>query len=163
MMAGETIITLIGTLTADPELRYTASGVPVCGFTVASNSRYLDKTTNEWKDHDAIFMKCSIWRDAAENVTNSLSKGNRVIVAGRLKSRTWETKEGDKRTVIEMDVDEVGPSLKWATAKVMKATREGASSGGGYGSTGTGVDDPWAAAPTVGAGVVGGYSEEAPF
>lgn len=161
-MAGETIITLIGTITADPELKFTASGAAVANFTVASNARTYDKASGEWKDGDALFLRCNIWRQAAENVAESLVRGTRVIVSGRLRQRSFETREGEKRTVMELEVDEIGPSLKWATAKVMKATRDGASTGSGYGSPG--VDDPWAAAPPVGAGATsGGFDEEPPF
>ncbi|PZS35328.1 MAG: single-stranded DNA-binding protein, partial [Pseudonocardiales bacterium] len=129
-MAGETIITVVGNLTADPELRFTPSGAAVANFTVASTPRTLDKATNEWKDGDALFLRCSVWRQAAENVAESLQRGMRVVVQGRLKQRSYETKEGEKRTVYEMDVDEVGPSLKYATAKVNKTTRGGGGGGG---------------------------------
>ncbi len=151
-MAGETVITIIGNLTGDPELRFTASGAAVANFTVASTPRAFDRQTNEFKDGETLFMRCSIWRDAAENVAESLTRGTRVIVSGRLKSRSYETKEGEKRTVIEMDVDEVGPSLRYATAKVNRTQR--GSGGGGYnqgqqgGQSGYGqqppADDPWA-------------------
>src|SRR5256886_12132962 len=124
-MAGETTITVVGNLTADPELRFTPSGAAVANFTVASTPRTFDRQTNEWKDGEALFLRCSIWRQAAENVAESLHKGARVIVQGRLKQRSFETREGEKRTVIELDVDEVGPSLKYATAKVNKAGRGG--------------------------------------
>ncbi|MDQ6875666.1 MAG: single-stranded DNA-binding protein [Actinomycetota bacterium] len=164
-MAGETVITVVGNLTADPELRFTPSGAAVANFTVASTPRTLDKNTNEWKDGEALFLRCSVWRQAAENVAESLQRGMRVVVQGRLKQRSYETKEGEKRTVVELDVDEVGPSLKYATAKVNKITR--GSSGGGYGSSGgggsagsSGADDPWAtAAPAP----TGGFSDEPPF
>ncbi|WP_040159397.1 single-stranded DNA-binding protein [Nigerium massiliense] len=128
-MAGETIITLVGNLTADPELRFTPSGAPVANFTVASTPRQFDRQTNEWKDGDAMFINCSVWRQAAENVAESLTKGMRVIVQGRLKSRSYETREGERRTVFEIDVDEIGPALKYASAKV---TRNQSGSGGGY-------------------------------
>src|SRR6187455_3288870 len=124
-MAGETTITLVGNLTADPELRFTPSGAAVANFTVASTPRTFDRQTNEWKDGEALFMRCSIWRDAAENVAESLTKGARVIVSGRLKQRSYETREGEKRTVVELEVEEVGPSLKYATAKVNRASRGG--------------------------------------
>src|SRR5687767_9366462 len=143
-MAGETPITVIGNLTADPELRFTPSGAAVANFTVASTPRTFDRQTNEWKDGEALFLNCSVWRQAAENAAESLVRGMRVIVSGRLKARSYETREGEKRTVFEIDVDEVGPSLKYATAKVSKTTRSGsgggagASGGGGYG----GRDDP---------------------
>ena len=138
-MAGETPITVVGNLTADPELRFTPSGAAVANFTVASTPRTFDKQTNEWKDGEALFLNCSVWRQAAENAAESLTRGMRVIVSGRLKARSYETREGEKRTVFEIDVDEVGPSLKYATAKVTKTTRSGGQSGG-YG----GGDDPWA-------------------
>src|SRR6185436_15609781 len=137
-MAGETVITLIGNLTADPELRFTPSGAAVANFTVASTPRTFDKNTNEWKDGETLFMRCSVWRDAAENVAESLQRGSRVLVSGRLKSRSYETKEGEKRTVVELDVDEVGPSLRYATAKVAKTSRSGGGGGGGGGGGNTG-------------------------
>ena len=124
MAAGDTNLTMIGNLVSDPELRFTPSGAAVAKFTVASTPRYLDKTTNEWKDGDSLFLQCQIWRQAAENVAESLTKGMRVIVSGRLKQRSYETKEGEKRTVFEVEVDEVGPSLRNATAKVTKAARQ---------------------------------------
>jgi single-strand DNA-binding protein len=155
-VAGDTIITVVGNLTADPELRFTPSGAAVANFTVASTPRMFDKTTNEWKDMDPLFMRCSVWRQAAENVAESLSKGAAVIVQGRLKQRSYETKEGEKRTVMEMEVDEVGPSLKWATAKVTKASR-----GGFQQPQGPPVDDPWATPSSGGGG--GGWSDEPPF
>ncbi|MCA1696076.1 MAG: single-stranded DNA-binding protein [Actinobacteria bacterium] len=159
-MAGETIITVVGNLTADPELRFTPSGAAVANFTVASTPRTLDKATNEWKDADSLFMRCSVWRQAAENVAESLQKGMRVIVQGRLKQRSYETKEGEKRTVVELDVDEVGPSLKYATAKVNRTTRGGG--GGGFGSSGSQVaDDPWASASPAPSS--SGFSDEPPF
>ncbi|KGN30967.1 single-stranded DNA-binding protein [Knoellia sinensis KCTC 19936] len=144
-MAGETVITIVGNLTGDPELRFTPSGAAVANFTVASTPRTFDRQSNEWKDGETLFMRCSVWRDAAENVAESLQRGTRVIVTGRLKSRSYETKEGEKRTVIEMDVDEVGPSMKYATAKVNKTSRGGGGGfggeqGGGFG----GQQDPWA-------------------
>ena len=169
-MAGETVITVVGNLTNDPELRFTPSGAAVASFTVASTPRTLDKATNEWKDGEALFLRCSIWRQAAENVAESLQRGARVIVQGRLKQRSFETKEGEKRTVIELDVDEVGPSLKYATAKVNKTTRQGGGGGNGFGggggSNGGGApsgDDPWATAPAGGASSGGGWSDEPPF
>ncbi|WP_392543710.1 single-stranded DNA-binding protein [Oryzobacter telluris] len=146
-MAGETTITIVGNLTADPELRFTPSGAAVANFTVASTPRTFDRQSNEWKDGETLFMRCSIWRDAAENIAESLHRGTRVIVTGRLKSRSYETKEGEKRTVTELDVDEVGPSLRYASAKVTKAER-GGGSGGGFGGQGGGYggqqNDPWA-------------------
>ncbi len=153
-MAGDTVITVVGNLTDDPELRFTSSGAAVANFTVASTPRFFDKNTNDWKDGDALFLRCSIWRQAAENVAETLTKGARVIVQGRLKQRSYETREGEKRTVYELDVDEVGPSLKYATAKVAKVTRGGG--GGGFGGGGGApapasapADDPWASAPAV--------------
>lgn len=131
-MAGETTITLVGNLTADPELRFTPAGAAVANFTVASTPRTFDRQTNDWKDGEAMFISCSVWRQAAENVAESLTKGMRVIVQGRLKSRSYETREGERRTVFEVDVDEVGPSLRYASAKVTKT----ASSGGGGGYSG---------------------------
>ena len=151
-MAGDTVITVVGNLTDDPELRFTASGAAVANFTVASTPRFFDKNTNDWKDGDALFLRCSIWRQAAENVAETLTKGARVIVQGRLKQRSYETREGEKRTVYELDVDEVGPSLKYATAKVAKVTRGGG--GGGFGggapaASSAPAEDPWASAPAA--------------
>jgi single-strand DNA-binding protein len=150
-MAGETPITVVGNLTSDPELRFTPSGAAVANFTVASTPRTFDKQTNEWKDGEALFLNCSVWRQAAENVAESLVKGSRVIVQGNLKARSYETREGEKRTVFEIDVQEVGPSLKYATAKVNKTTRSGGSGYGGAQGAAQGgaqagqpVDDPWA-------------------
>ena len=162
-MAGETVITVIGNLTSDPELRFTPSGAAVASFTVASTPRTLDKATNEWKDGEALFLRCSIWRQAAENVAESLQKGMRVIVQGRLQQRSYETKEGEKRTVIELQVDEIGPSLKYATAKVNRTTRGGGPSGSG-GGFGAPADDPWAssAAPSS-VGGVGWGADDPPF
>jgi single-strand DNA-binding protein len=137
-MAGDTTLTLIGNLTNDPELRFTPSGAAVANFTVASTPRAFDRQSNEWKDGETLFMRCSVWRDAAENVAESLQRGSRVIVTGRLKSRTWDTKEGEKRTVVELEVDELGPSLRYATAKVNKTSRGGGSGGGGGGGFGGG-------------------------
>ena len=131
-MAGDTVITIVGNVTGDPELRFTPSGAAVANFTVASTPRAFDRQSNEWKDGETLFMRCSVWRDAAENVAESLQRGTRVIVTGRLKSRSYETKEGEKRTVIEMEVDEVGPSLRYASAKVTK-TQRGSGGGGGFG------------------------------
>ncbi len=156
-MAGDTPITIVGNLTNDPELRFTPSGAAVASFTVASTPRYLDKSSNEWKDGDALFLRCSLWRQAAENAAESLQRGYRVIVTGRLKQRSYETKEGEKRTVIEVEVDEIGPSLKYATAKVNKTSRAG---GGGGASSGNGstADDPWSTPAAVGA-----TTDEPPF
>jgi single-strand DNA-binding protein len=157
-MAGETPITVIGNLTADPELRFTPSGAAVANFTVASTPRTFDKQTNEWKDGEALFLNCSVWRQAAENAAESLVRGMRVIVSGRLKARSYETREGEKRTVFEIDVDEVGPSLKYATAKVSKTTRSGTGGGGGAGGGGGygGGDDPWSSGGGQQAGGQGG-------
>ena len=135
-MAGDTIITVVGNLTDDPELRFTPCGAAVANFTVASTPRVLDKQTNEWKDGDTLFLRCSVWRQAAENVAESLQRGMRVIVTGRLRQRSYETKEGEKRTVVELEVDEVGPSLRYATAKVNKTQRGGGGGGGGSGGGG---------------------------
>src|ERR671922_2018301 len=134
-MAGETTITVIGNLTADPELRFTPSGAAVANFTVASTPRHSDRQTGEWKDGEALFLRCNIWRQAAENVAESLTRGMRVVVQGRLRQRSFETKEGEKRTVVELEVDEIGPSLRYATAKVNKGAR--GSSGGGFGASGS--------------------------
>ncbi|PRY10811.1 single-stranded DNA-binding protein [Kineococcus rhizosphaerae] len=180
-MAGETVITLIGNLTNDPELRFTPSGAAVANFTVASTPRTFDRQSNEWKDGETLFMRCAIWREAAENVAESLTRGTRVVVTGRLQSRTFDTKEGEKRTVIEMQVDEVGPSLRYATAKVNKTSR-GGGGGGGFGGGGGGgfsgggsggggggwgqssgggapqqQEDPWATGPSGGGNSGGGW------
>src|SRR5829696_4044052 len=146
-MAGETTITVIGNLTADPELRFTPSGAAVASFTVASTPRTFDRATGEWKDGDALFLRCNIRRQAAENVAESLTRGSRVLVSGRLRQRSFETREGEKRTVVELEVDEVGPSLKYATAKINKVSRgSGGGGGGGFGSSGSSSDDPWGSA-----------------
>jgi single-strand DNA-binding protein len=177
MAAGDTPITVVGNLVADPELRFTPSGQPVATFRVASTPRIRDNATNEWKDGDSLFLSCNVWRQAAENVAESLQRGMRVIVTGRLRQRNYETKEGEKRTVYEVEVDDVGPSLRNASAKVNRASRgsgEGGFGGGnrggggngsysgGQGSSGGGStsknEDPWAS-DTSG----GGYSDEPPF
>jgi single-strand DNA-binding protein len=159
-------------LTADPELRFTPSGAAVANFTVASTPRTFDRQSGEWKDGEALFLRCNVWRQAAENTAESLTRGMRVIVSGRLRQRSFETREGEKRTVMEMEVDEVGPSLRYATAKVNKATRQGGASGsGGYGASGSfgPTDDPWSSAPPAGASAAGsgngagGYDDEPPF
>jgi single-strand DNA-binding protein len=183
MAAGDTPITVVGNLVADPELRFTASGQPVATFRVASTPRVMDRATNEWKDGDSLFLTCNVWRQAAENVAESLQRGMRVIVTGRLKQRSYETKEGEKRTVFEVEVDDVGPSLRNASAKVARAQRTGGAGGGGYGapsggqgggngqgggysggqpsgggqasSGGSRNEDPWASDA--------GYSDEPPF
>lgn len=181
-MAGDTVITVVGNLTADPELRFTPSGAAVANFTVASTPRTFDRQSGEWKDGEALFLRCNIWRQAAENVAETLTRGARVIVQGRLKQRSFETREGEKRTVIELEVDEIGPSLRYATASVTKASRGGGgggygggggNGGGGYGSGSGGSggggwsggsDDPWASAPAAGSsGGGGGYDDEPPF
>ena len=150
-MAGETPITLIGNLTADPELRFTPNGAAVANFTVASTPRTFDRQTNEWRDGDSMFINCSVWRQYAENVAESLSKGTRVIVSGRLKARSYETREGEKRTVFEIEVDEVGPSLRYATAKVNRTSGGG---GGGYSQQGGsgGGDNNWSSNSGQGGG-----------
>ena len=158
-MAGETVITVVGNLVDDPELRFTPSGAAVANFRIASTPRTFDRQTNEWKDGDALFLTCSVWRQAAENVAESLQRGMRVVVQGRLKSRQYETREGEKRTVFEIDVEEVGPSLKYATAKVTKTTRQGGGGGysGGGAPQGGGGNDPWATQPAQQGGGGGGY------
>jgi single-strand DNA-binding protein len=168
MAAGDVTITVIGNLTDDPELRFTPSGAAVANFRVASTPRFLDKQTNEWKDGDPLFLQCNIWRQAAENVAESLQRGARVIVSGRLRQRTYETREGEKRTVMELEVDEIGPSLRYATAKVQKMSRSSGSSGGfgsGGGKAGGGgsSDDPWSSAVPAGGGSGSSYDEEPPF
>ncbi len=159
-MAGETTITVVGNLVDDPELRFTPSGAAVANFRIASTPRTFDKNTNEWVDGEGLFLSCAIWRQAAENVAESLQKGMRVVVQGRLKQRSYETREGEKRTVYELDVEEVGPSLKFATAKVTRTTRQGG--GGGYsgGGQGGGQQDPWAQ-PAPQGGQQGGYQQGA--
>jgi single-strand DNA-binding protein len=146
-MAGDTLITLAGNLTSDLELRYTPSGHAIASFTVASTPRTFDKNTNAWKDQETLFMRCSVWRNQAESAAESLTRGTRVVVIGRLKQRSYETREGEKKTVIEVDVEEVAASLKNATVKVSRAER--GSSGGG--ASGTPVDDPWGSAPAASA------------
>src|ERR1700760_2176442 len=131
-MAGETLITVVGNLTADPELRFTPSGAAVASFTVASTPRTFDRQSNEWEDGETLFLRCSIWRQAAENVAESLQRGMRVIVQGRLKSRSYDDREGQRRTVFELEADEIGPSLTWATAKVTRANRQSGGQGGGF-------------------------------
>ncbi|HLH82780.1 MAG TPA: single-stranded DNA-binding protein [Trebonia sp.] len=167
MAAGDTQITIVGNLVADPELRFTPAGQPVATFRVASTPKVRDQATGEWKDGDSLFLTCNVWRQAAENVAESLQRGMRVIVSGRLRQRNYETKEGEKRTVYEIEVDDVGPSLRWASAKVNRASRSGGGFGGGQGggsgysgqgSSGGGRPDadPWASD-------AGGYSDEPPF
>lgn len=155
-MAGDTLITVVGNLTGDPELRFIQSGAAVVNFTVASTPRSFDRQSNEWKDGETLFMRCSLWREAAENVAESLTKGMRVIVTGRLVSRSWEA-NGEKRTVNEIQVEEVGPSLRYATAKVTRTQRGGSGGGNSGGASvpaGGSDNDPWASAPA---------SDEPPF
>ncbi|MEU8193357.1 single-stranded DNA-binding protein [Microbispora amethystogenes] len=182
MAAGDTQITIVGNLVDDPELRFTPTGQAVARFRIASTPRFLDKQTNEWKDGEGLFLTCNVWRQAAENVAESLQRGMRVIVQGRLRQRSYETKEGEKRTVYEVEVDEVGPSLRNATAKVNKTSRQGGG-GGGFGGGGP-ANDPWASAapapqggygsgggggggfggaPQGGGGFGGDFSDEPPF
>jgi single-strand DNA-binding protein len=188
-MAGETTITVVGNLTDDPELRFTPSGAAVAKFRIASTPRTLDRQSGEWKDGEPLFLACNIWRDAAEHVAESLQRGARVIVQGRLRQRSYETREGEKRTVYELEVDEIGPSLRYATAKVQKMARSGGSGGGGgFGASGGGgggrpsggggggnsnFDDPWAtaapaqggtpAARSGGGGNSSSFDDEPPF
>jgi len=160
MAAGDTDITIVGNLVDDPELRFTPSCAAVAKFRIASTPRYLDRQTNEWKDGEGLFLTVNIWRQMAENVAESLQRGMRVMVQGRLKQRSYETKEGEKRTVYEIEADEIGPSLKLATAKVNKTSRGGGGgAGGGFGggAAGGGGEDPWASPPS------GGFSDEPPF
>jgi single-strand DNA-binding protein len=172
-VAGETIITVVGNLTADPELRYTQGGLAVANFTIASTPRTFDRQANDWKDGEALFLRASVWRDFAEHVAGSLTKGSRVIATGRLKQRSYETKEGEKRTAIELEIDEIGPSLRYATAQITRAA-SGAGGGGGGGGRGvsSGADEPWApSAPAAAAGAGGGdvwntpgsYDDDTPF
>jgi len=165
MAQGDINLTIVGNITNDPELRFTPSGAAVASFTVASNSRYLDKTTNEWKDGEPVFMRCSVWRQYAENVAESLTRGTRVIVTGRLKQRSYDNRDGQKVTVMEMEVDDVGPALRTATAKVTKVARSGGGfggdSGGGFSGGGGapasgGGDDPWASQSGGGSSQGGG-------
>ena len=188
-MAGETVITIVGNLTDDPELRFTPSGAAVAKFRIASTPRTLDRESGQWKDGEPLFLACNIWRDAAEHVAESLQRGARVIVQGRLRQRSYETREGEKRTVYELEVDEIGPSLRYATAKVQKMSRSGGG-GGGFGASGGGgggggnrpapasnsggggnnFDDPWATAapaassrPAGGSGGNSSFDDEPPF
>ncbi|MEX1080103.1 MAG: single-stranded DNA-binding protein [Homoserinimonas sp.] len=170
-MAGETVVTVVGNLTADPELRYTQNGLAVANFTIASTPRNFDRASNDWKDGETLFLRASVWREFAEQVAGSLTKGSRVIATGRLKQRSYETKEGEKRTSIELDVDEVGPSLRYATAQITRTSpsRDGGGSGGGGNSRGQAADEPWAAsAPASSSGgdvwnTPGNHSDETPF
>jgi single-strand DNA-binding protein len=165
-MAGETIITVVGNLTADPELRYTQNGLAVANFTIASTPRTFDRAANDWKDGDALFLRASCWREFAEHVAGSLTKGSRVVATGRLKQRSYETKEGEKRTSIELEVDEIGPSLRYATAQVTRAS-SGSSAGGGRPQGGAVAEEPWAASAPADGGDVwntpGNYNDETPF
>lgn len=168
-MAGETIITVVGNLTADPELRFTPSGAAVANFVIASTPRTYDRDSGGWKDGDALFLRCNLWRQAAENVAESLTRGMRVMAQGRLKQRSFEV-DGQKRTVVELEVDEIGPSLKYATAKVIKAERAGGSETGGNRSRPAtrrpaAETDPWASNPDpwVSKGQTSGPEEEPPF
>ena len=170
MAVGDTTITVVGNLTADPDLRFTPSGAAVANFTVASTPRVYDRQSGEWKDGDALFLRCNIWREAAENVAESLTRGSRVIVTGRLRQRSFETREGEKRTVYEVEVDEIGPSLRYATAKINKVSRGGGGGGfgGGGGAPAAGgpsgappAEDPWGSAPASGS--FGGADDEPPF
>src|SRR6266571_3429804 len=177
MAAGDTQITIAGNLVDDPELRYTPTGQAVAKFRVASTPRFMDRSTNEWKDGDSLFLTCNVWRQAAENVAESLQRGMRVIVQGRLRQRSYETREGEKRTVYEVEVDEVGPSLRNASAKVTKSQRSTGGFGGGGGGGGAGpggqggygggggrpADDPWASDSRGGSAGDGGFTDEPPF
>jgi single-strand DNA-binding protein len=169
MAQGDIQITVVGNVTSDPELRFTPSGAAVANFTVASSTRILDKQTNEWKDGDTVFLRCNVWRQYAENVAETLTRGMRVIVTGRLKVRQYETRDGGKGTSVECEVDDVGPALRFATAKVNKVARGGGGfgdgPGGGPGGGSAPADDPWASnAPSGGAGAAwGGSNDEPPF
>jgi len=162
MAMGDIPLTVVGNLTADPELRFTPAGAAVASFTVASSSRVRDTTTNEWKDGDVTFLRCNVWRQYAENVAESLRKGMRVIVTGRLKQRSYETREGEKRTVYEVEVEDVGPALRYATAGVKRVERSGGFSGGGD-SGGVPVDDPWSTPVTAASSWGASSSDEPPF
>lgn len=178
-MAGETIITVVGNLTADPELRYTQNGLPVANFTIASTPRNFDRASGEWKDGDALFLRASVWREFAEHVAGSLTKGSRVIATGRLKQRSYQDREGQNRTSIELEVDEIGPSLRYATAQVTRAAGGGGNGGGGGQSRGQVADEPWATPGSAGGntpasssnsgggadawGAPGTYGDDTPF
>lgn len=179
-MAGETVITVVGNLTADPELRYTQGGLPVANFTIASTPRTFDRQANEWKDGEALFLRASVWRDFAEHVAGSLTKGSRVIATGRLKQRSYQDREGATRTSIELEVDEIGPSLRYATAQVTRAASSGGSGGGNFNGGGNGggqqaarpqqqvaaADEPWATPGSAGAdawSAPGNYGDDTPF
>ena len=168
-MAGETVITVVGNLTGDPELRYTQNGLAVANLTIASTPRNFDRASNDWKDGETLFIRGSVWREFAEQVAGSLTKGTRVIATGRLKQRSYETKEGEKRTSIELEIDEIGPSLRYASAQVTRTSRDGGGS-----SRNQAADEPWAAAPPAASGgrapsggdvwnTPGSHSDETPF
>lgn len=163
-MANETIITIVGNVTADPELRYTQSGLAVVNFTIASTAKVFDRQSNEWKDGDALFLRASCWREFAEHVAGSLTKGTRVVATGRLKQRSYETKEGEKRTSFELEVDEIGPSLRYANAVVTRA----ASGGRGAAAAPAAAQEPWGATAVAASsgdvwGAPGAYSDDTPF
>jgi single-strand DNA-binding protein len=168
-MAGETVITVVGNLTSDPELRYTQNGLAVANFTIASTPRNFDRQSSEWKDGESLFLRASVWREFAEHVAGSLTKGSRVIATGRLKQRSYETKEGEKRTSMELEIDEIGPSLRYATAAVTRA--QSSSPRGGAAPAVSGNDEPWAATPPAAGAPAGGdvwntpgnFSDETPF
>ncbi|MCK6066220.1 MULTISPECIES: single-stranded DNA-binding protein [Microbacterium] len=172
-MAGETVITVVGNLTADPELRYTQNGLPVANFTIASTPRTFDRQANEWKDGEALFLRASVWRDFAEHVAGSLTKGARVIATGRLKQRSYQDREGQNRTSIELEVDEIGPSLRYATAQVTRAASSGGGGGGGQPrQQQVAADEPWSTPGSAGGGASGGadawsapgnYGDDTPF
>ncbi|CAN3700471.1 Single-stranded DNA-binding protein [Microbacterium sp. MM2322] len=176
-MAGETVITVVGNLTADPELRYTQNGLPVANFTIASTPRTFDRQANEWKDGEALFLRASVWREFAEHVAGSLTKGSRVIATGRLKQRSYQDREGNNRTSIELEVDEIGPSLRYATAQVTRAASSGGGGGGGGGGQRPQVqqsaDEPWSTPGSNNGGNSGGgadawstpgsYGDDTPF
>lgn len=163
-MANEPLITVIGNLTADPELRYTQNGIAVANFTIASTPRNFDKKTNEWVEGEALFLRASVWRDFAEHVAASLTKGTRVVAQGKLKQRSYETAEGEKRTAFELDVDEIGPSLRYATAVTTRSQSSGTQQqnkqAGGWGGTGAVADEPW---PATGTTPSGSYDDDTPF
>jgi single-strand DNA-binding protein len=169
-MAGETVITVVGNLTADPELRYTQGGLPVANFTIASTPRTFDRQANEWKDGEALFLRASVWRDFAEHVAGSLTKGSRVIATGRLKQRSYQDREGNNRTSIELEVDEIGPSLRYATAQVTRAASSGGGGGGGAPrqQVQQGADEPWSTPGSSQGGAdawstPGSYGDDTPF
>jgi single-strand DNA-binding protein len=169
-MAGETVITVVGNLTADPELRYTQNGLPVANFTIASTPRTFDRQANEWKDGEALFLRASVWRDFAEHVAGSLTKGARVIATGRLKQRSYQDREGNNRTAIELEVDEIGPSLRYATAQVTRAASSGGGGGGQPRQQAAVADEPWSTPGSSNGGgggdawsTPGSYGDDTPF